>query len=201
MLATMLHGMEGTPFIYQGEELGMTNIRLGIEDYVDLEIHNLYRERLEQGYSKEAIMNSIWARGRDNARTPMQWTAGENAGFTTGKPWLPVNPNYRVINAEAAVADPDSVFHHYRKLIELRKEYDVLRDGSFTLLDSRDEKVFAYTRDTENGHLLVVCNFTGETLDYEIPEAYYGSELLISNYSKYAPGLRPYEAVMLYYKS
>ena len=201
MLATMLHGMEGTPFIYQGEELGMTNIRLGIEDYVDLEIHNLYRERLEQGYSKEAIMNSIWARGRDNARTPMQWTAGENAGFTTGKPWLPVNPNHRVINAEAAVADPNSVFHHYRKLIELRKEYDVLRDGSFTLLDSRDEKVFAYTRDTENGHLLVVCNFTGETLDYEIPEAYYGSELLISNYSKYAPGLRPYEAVMLYYKS
>ena len=201
MLATMLHGMEGTPFIYQGEELGMTNIRLGIEDYVDLEIHNLYRERLEQGYSKEAIMNSIWARGRDNARTPMQWTAGENAGFTTGKPWLPVNPNHRVINAEAAVADPNSVFHHYRKLIELRKEYDVLRDGSFTLLDSRDEKVFAYTRDTRNGHLLVVCNFTAETFDYEIPESYYGSKLLISNYAKYAPGLRPYEAVMLYYET
>lgn len=201
MLATMLHGMEGTPFIYQGEELGMTNIRLEMEDYVDIEIQNLYRERLKQGYSKESVMNSIWARGRDNARTPMQWTSGKNAGFTTGTPWLPVNPNHTVINAEAALADPDSVFHHYRKLIELRKEYDVIRDGNFTLLDSRDEKVFAYTRDTRSGHLLVVCNFTAETLDYEIPESYYGSRLLISNYPKYAPGLRPYEAVMLYYES
>ena len=99
------------------------------------------------------------------------------------------------------MADPDSVFHHYRKLIQLRKQYDVIRDGSFTLLDAQDEKVFAYTRDTKTGHLLVVCNFTDQTLDYEIPEAYYGSQLLISNYARYAPGLRPYEAVMLYYES
>ena len=146
-------------------------------------------------------MQSIWARGRDNARTPMQWTAGENAGFTTGKPWLPVNPNCSYINAEAAMADPNSVFHHYRRLIELRKQYDVIRDGNFTLLNARDEKVFAYTRDTRDKHLLVVCNFTGETLDYEIPDSYYGSQLLISNYEKYAPGLRPYEAVMLYYET
>ena len=201
MLATMLHGMEGTPYIYQGEELGMTNIRLNIEEYVDIEIQNIYRERLEQGYSEQSVMPSIHARSRDNARTPMQWTAGENAGFTTGKPWLPVNPNCSYINAEAAMADPNSVFHHYRKLIELRKQYDVIRDGNFTLLNARDEKIFAYTRDTRDKHLLVVCNFTGETLDYEIPETYYGSQLLISNYDKYAPGLRPYEAVMLYYET
>ena len=201
MLATMLHGMEGTPYIYQGEELGMTNIRLNIEEYADIEIQNIYRERLEQGYSEQSVMQSIWARGRDNARTPMQWTAGENAGFTTGKPWLPVNPNCSYINAEAAMADPNSVFHHYRRLIELRKQYDVIRDGNFTLLNARDEKVFAYTRDTRDKHLLVVCNFTGETLEYEIPETYYGSQLLISNYDKYAPGLRPYEAVMLYYET
>ncbi len=197
MLATMLHGMEGTPYIFQGEELGMTNIRLDIEDYVDLEIHNLYKERTEKGYTTEDVMASIWARGRDNARTPMQWTAGKNAGFTTGKPWLPVNENHSFINAEAALADPDSVFYHYQKLIKLRKSYPVFRDGSFTLLMPEDEKIFAYTRDTEDEHLLVVCNFTGETLDYEVPEEYDGAELLISNYAQGAPGLRPYEAAML----
>ena len=200
MLGTMLHGMEGTPYIFQGEELGMTNIRLPIEEYVDIEIHNLYRERLALGYSEEEVMTSIWARGRDNARTPMQWTAGENAGFTTGTPWLPVNPNHTVINAEAALADPDSVFYHYQKLISLRKEYPVIRDGSFTLLDGEDENVFAYTRDLGNAHMLVVCNFTAQQLEYEVPEEYFGSRLLISNYADPAPGLRPYEAVMLYYE-
>ena len=200
MLATMIHGMQGTPYIYQGEELGMTNIRLPIESYVDIEIHNVYRERLEQGYTREKVMASIWARGRDNARTPMQWTAGENAGFTTGTPWLPVNPNHTAINAESALADPDSVFHHYRELIRLRKDFDVIRDGSFTLLCPEDENIFAYTRDTEKGHLLVVCNFTDRWLEYEVPEEYFGSQLLISNYQEAAPGLRPYEAVMLYYE-
>lgn len=200
MLATMLHGMQGTPYIFQGEELGMTNIRLPIGQYVDIEIQNLYRERLEQGYSEEEVMTSIWARGRDNARTPMQWTAGENAGFTTGKPWLPVNPNHVSINAEAALADPDSVFYHYQKLIALRKEYGVFRDGAFTLLCPEDEKLFAYTRDLEGAHLLVVCNFSGETLDYEVPEAFHGSRLLIGNYSTDCPGLRSYEAAMLYYE-
>ena len=197
MLATMLHGMVGTPYIFQGEELGMTNIRLNIEDYVDLEIHNLYKERTEKGYAPENVMASIWARGRDNARTPMQWTAGENAGFTTGKPWLPVNENHAFINAEAALADPESVFYHYQKLIELRKTHPVFRDGSFNLLIPEDEKIFAYTRDTDNEHLLVVCNFTGETLDFEVPQEYDGAEMLISNYREAAPGLRPYEAAML----
>ena len=200
MLATMLHGMQGTPYIYQGEELGMTNIRLDISQYADIEIHNLYRERIEKGYPHDHVMNSIWARGRDNARTPMQWNSGENAGFTTGKPWLPVNPNCAEINVSAALADPNSVFYHYQKLIELRKSLKVFRDGAFTLLCPEDEKIFAYTRDNENSHLLVVCNFSGEYLDFEVPENFRGSELLLSNYQSDAYGLRPYEAAMLYYE-
>ena len=143
MLATMLHGMQGTPYIFQGEELGMTNLQLPIEEHVDLETLNVYRERIEQGYDPEDVMASIHARSRDNGRTPIQWTKGENAGFTTGTPWVPVNPNYPEINAEAALADENSVFHYYRKLIELRKTYDVFRRGTFTLLDPENEKIFA----------------------------------------------------------
>lgn len=201
MLATMLHGMQGTPYIYQGEELGMTNIRLDIDQYVDLEIHNIYRERIAKGYSPEEVMESIWARGRDNARTPMQWTGEEGAGFTDGTPWLPVNPNHREINARAAMADPDSVFHYYRKLIELRKTMPVLGEGSFTLLCPEDERVFAYTRDTEDCHLLVVCNFTGEEAAFDWPEQFRHADVLISNYEGVIENLRPYEAKMLCCKS
>ena len=200
MLATMLHGMQGTPYIYQGEELGMTNIKLPLEEYVDVEIHNLFRDRTAEGYSPEAVMESIWKRGRDNARTPMQWTAGENAGFTTGKPWLKVNPNHTEINAEAALADPDSIFYYYQKLIELRKSLPVFREGSFELLCPEDEKVFAYTRDMENAHLLVVCNFTSKAVPFEIPEAFRNAKTLIANYPDTADTLRPYEARMLYYE-
>ena len=199
MLATMLHGMQGTPFIYQGEELGMTNTRLDIGQYVDLEIHNLYKERLEQGRTHQEVMESIWARGRDNARTPMQWSDGPNAGFTTGIPWLPVNENYRQIHAAAAVEDPNSVFCYYQKLIRLRKQYDVFCTGSFTLLSPEDSQVFAYTRDTDREHLLVVCNFTGERISFEVPDRFCGARLLLSNYREDASGLRPYEAAMLYY--
>ena len=199
MLATMLHGMQGTPYIYQGEELGMTNIRLDLPQYVDVEIHNFYRERMAQGYSHESVMESIRKRGRDNARTPMQWTAGENAGFTTGEPWLTVNPNHATINAEAAMADPDSVFHYYKKLVQIRKDYDVILSGSFTLLCPEDEKIFAYTRDTEDAHLLVVCNFSGEEQPFDLPEAYRDAQVLIANYPDRAHILRPYEAMMLYY--
>ena len=198
MLATMLHGMQGTPYVYQGEELGMTNVKLPIEQYVDLEIHNVYAERIVAGYAPEDVMASIWARGRDNARTPMQWNAGENAGFTTGKPWLPVNPNHTEINAEAALADPDSVFHYYKKLIALRKALPVFRDGSFTLLCPEDESVFAYTRDTETEHMLVVCNFTGEEAPFTVPEAFAGAKTLLANYEGEAAVLRPYEAKILY---
>ena len=200
MLATMLHGMQGTPYIYQGEELGMTNLKLPLEQYVDVEIHNFFRERTAAGYSPESAMESIWARGRDNARTPMQWTAGENAGFTTGKPWLSINPNHETINAEAALADPDSVFYYYQKLIALRKTHNVFRDGRFTLLCPEDENVFAYTRDTEEEHLLVVCNFTGSEQPFMLPEGFETTEILISNYKDKTSVLRPYEAYMLYRK-
>ena len=200
MLATMLHGMQGTPYIFQGEELGMTNIRLSLEEHVDLETLNTYAERVALGYDPEEVMESIHARSRDNARTPMQWTAGKNAGFTTGKPWMPVNPNYTHINAEKALADPDSVFYHYQKLIRLRKTYEVFRRGDFTLLCPEDEKIFAYTRDTEEAHLLVVCNFTAETLLYDVPERFRGSQMLLNNYAEDSHKLRPYEAVILYYQ-
>ena len=194
MLATMLHGMEGTPYIFQGEEIGMTNIRLPLEDYVDLEIHNLYAERTGKGYDPAAVMESIYARGRDNTRTPMQWTAGEHAGFTTGKPWLPVNDNCSSINVEAALADPDSVFYYYQKLIALRKQHEVFHRGSFTLLLPEDERRFVYRRDTEDQHLLVICNFSADTApleDIEIPAA---AQLKLTNYADQEKCLQPYEA-------
>ena len=166
---------------------------------MDIETLNTYAERVAMGYDPEEVMESIHARSRDNARTPIQWTAGENAGFTTGKPWMPINPNHVDINAEAALADPDSVFHYYRKLIRLRKAYDVFRRGTFTLLCPEDEKIFAYTRDTEEEHILVVCNFTDETLTYDVPSNFWGSEMLINNYAEDSHKLRPYETVILYY--
>ena len=193
MLATYLHGLQGTPYIYQGEEIGMTNIRLPLEEYVDLEIHNIFRQRTAEGYDPADVMESIYARGRDNARTPMQWTAGENAGFTTGKPWLPVNENHSFINVEAALADPDSVFYYYQKLIALRKSHEVFRSGRFTLLLPEDEQRFVYRRDTEKEHMLVICNFSGENApleDLDLPAV--APELC--NYSELSDYLKPYEA-------
>ena len=200
MLATMLHGMQGTPYIYQGEELGMTNIRLDISQYADVEILNLYKARRAAGYSHESVMESIYARGRDNARTPMQWTDGPNAGFTQGKPWLRVNENHSFINARAEMENPDSVFHYYKKLIALRKEYAVFRDGRFTLVSPDHEQVFAYTRDTENGHMLVVCNFTAEHIPFPRPRNYRDARKLIANYPGDCDTLRPYEAYIYYYE-
>ena len=200
MLATMLHGMQGTPYIYQGEELGMTNIRLDISQYVDVEILNLYRERTAAGYSHEDVMSSIYARGRDNARTPFQWTDGENAGFTTGTPWLPVNENHKSVNALTAMEEETSTFYYYQKLIALRKEYDIFRDGWFELMDPDSEKVFAYTRDTDDAHMLVVCNFTGDTFEWKLPRDYHGAKKLIGNYPDLSDDLRPYEAYIYYYE-
>ena len=193
MLATMLHGLQGTPYIYQGEELGMTNIRLPLEDYVDVEIKNLYAERIAQGYDPAEVMESIYARGRDNARTPMQWTAGKNAGFTTGTPWLPVNENHTSINAEAALSDPDSIFYYYQKLIALRKTHKVFREGRFTLLLPEDEQRFVYRRDTDAEHMLAVCNFSSDAAtldDISIPD----HAQLLSNYTHHTNSLQPYEA-------
>ena len=198
MLATMLHGMEGTPYIYQGEELGMTNCPLTLGQFRDVEMLNFYHERLAQGWSEADIMAAIHKRGRDNARTPMQWTSGENAGFTTGTPWLPVNPNHLEINAQNQLADPDSVFCYYQKLIALRKQYPVFRDGSFTLLDAENEAVFAYTRDTATAHMLVVCNFTGKTQTWPIPEHFRNARVLLGNYDTQSDELKPFEAKILY---
>lgn len=200
MLATVLHGMQGTPYIYQGEELGMTNVQFpDISDYEDIETLNVYKERIAAGYPKEAVMKSIYARSRDNARTPMQWNDGRNAGFTDGTPWFALNPNYTVINAENALEDKNSVFYYYQKLISLRKEYQVFLDGSFTLLLPEDEKIFAYVRKNEDSELLVCVNFTDEELS--LPEAckWHDGELLVHNYDgELGSELRPYEAFMVY---
>lgn len=197
MLATVLHGMQGTPFVYQGEELGMTNVRFeSIEEYQDLEIQNMYRERLEKGYTEAEIMESIYIKGRDNARTPMQWDDSAYAGFTTGEPWIGVNPNYTEIHAMGQMADENSVFAYYKKLIHLRKTERVLVDGTFRLLMEEDEKIFAYVREGDEADLFVLCNFFGEETACEIPEDWKGAELILGNYEVGADQnvLRAFEA-------
>ncbi len=204
MLALVLHGMQGTPYVYQGEELGMTNVRFpDISSYEDIETLNMYRERLDAGYKEDEIMKSIYAKSRDNARTPMQWSGEENAGFTTGKPWIRVNPNYTDINAESEKKDPDSVYHFYRKLIRMRKEYPVFVDGKFELLLPEDEQVFAYLRTDSDTQMLVCANFTGEPAECQISGEWKEAQILLHNYADDVPEcgeslqLKPYEAFIL----
>ena len=198
LLATMLHGLEGMPYIYQGEELGMTNIHLPIEAYRDLESLNLYETRKAAGYPEAEIMASLYARSRDNARTPMQWDASPHGGFTTGTPWLTENPNYREINATAELADPDSVFHYYRRLITLRKTYPVFVHGDFTLLEPDHPSLFVYRRRLERQSLLVICNYGGGETAWSLPAGWDDAQCLISNYPDRLPGrLRPWEARIL----
>ena len=207
MLALVLHGMQGTPYVYQGEELGMTNVKFpDISCYEDIETVNMYHERLEAGYGKDDIMRSIYAKSRDNARTPMQWSSEENAGFTTGKPWIRMNPNYTEINAESERKDPDSVYHFYRKLIHMRKEYLVLVDGKFELLLPDDEQIFAYVRRDDDSQMLVCANFTGEPAECPVSGEWKGAQVLLHNYQgELSWGmdsekieLKPYEAFLLY---
>lgn len=203
MLATCLHMMQGTPYVYQGEELGMTNMHFAdISEVRDIDSINAYHEMSEAGLiSKEDMMRFICLKGRDNARTPMQWDDSENAGFTTGTPWIGVNPNYKDINAKAALADEDSVFHYYQKLIALRKEQPVLVYGHYALLEPDHESLYVYTRTLEEQKMLVICNFTKEEVSYEIPAEFGGKQVLISNYGRDgAEGtitLKPYEALVL----
>ena len=198
LLATMLHGLEGMPYIYQGEELGMTNIHLPIEAYRDLESLNLYEARKAAGYPEAEIMASLYARSRDNARTPMQWDASPHGGFTTGTPWLTENPNYREINATAELADPDSVFHYYRRLIALRKTYPVFVHGDFTLLEPDHPSLFVYRRKLARQSLLVICNYGGGETAWSLPAGWDDAQCLISNYPDRLPGrLRPWEARIL----
>ena len=190
--------LPGSAYVYQGEELGMTNVQYDIEDYKDCEIINMYHERLEKGYSKDEIMKSIYAKGRDNARTPMQWDDSANAGFTTGTPWIKVNDNYDKINAKSQVDDPDSIFSCYKKLVQLRKDYPVFVDGKFTLLLEDDENIFAYSRKNEEKTMIVVCNFFDKEIPMPLAKECEGMEVLISNYKDTSDMsvLRPYEARM-----
>ncbi|RKS71275.1 oligo-1,6-glucosidase [Motilibacter peucedani] len=196
MLATVLHLHRGTPYVYQGEELGMTNAPLrSVDELRDIESINHYRQEVAAGRDPEQVLASIRPMARDNARTPMQWDASPHAGFTTGTPWSEVNPNYTEVNAAAETADPDSVFHHYRRLIALRHSSRTVVLGDFTLLLHDDEQVYAFTRRLGNEELLVLGNFSGSDAEVEL-EGWEGSELVLGNYREPAEGLglRPWEA-------
>lgn len=207
MLATCLHMMKGTPYVYQGEELGMTNYPFTeIGQFRDIENLNAYRELVEEEKTRDAkeLIACFQYKSRDNARTPMQWDDSANAGFTTGEPWIAVNPNYTQVNAKEEVANPDSVFRYYKKLIALRKEYEVIVYGSYRLLLPDDENLYVYVRTLGNENLLVLCNFSEKEQDVAIPEEFAREkgEVLISNYGREAgsvPKLLPYEALVLYY--
>ena len=206
MLATCIHMMQGTPYVYQGEELGMTNIYFDkLEDYRDIESINYFKEFTESGLmTPKHMMKCLMLRSRDNARTPMQWDDSKQAGFTDGEPWIKVNQNYKKINAAQQLEDPDSVFHYYQKLISLRKEKEIIVYGEFEPLYREDEQIFAYTRKGDQEKLLTVCNFSDQNAEVEVPEEFKGAECLITNLGrKEFDGkiiLNPYEAFVLYYK-
>ena len=200
-IATCLHMMQGTPYVYQGEELGMTNtVFNSVDDFRDLESINAYKELIESGlYTKEDMFPKIAHKSRDNARTPMQWDAGENAGFTTGTPWIAVNPNYKKINVADQLKREDSVFHYYQKLIRLRKENEIIVYGKYELLLPEDENIYAYVRTLGNQKLLVVCNFSKENHKFDF-SGYENAKVLISNYDRDVREdgtLKPYEAAVL----
>ncbi|MBA4492817.1 alpha,alpha-phosphotrehalase [Paenactinomyces guangxiensis] len=206
MLATTIHLMQGTPFIYQGEEFGMTNPNFtSINDYRDVETLNMYHLLRQRGLSEDEVMDIIRQKSRDNSRTPMQWDTSPNGGFTTGTPWIRTAPNYQEINAEKALADPDSIFYHYKELIRLRKTYDIITTGSFELLDSEHPDVFAYLRNGDGEKLLVINNFRRHETTFSLPETMKGSdwnrEVLLSNYRDVPDNfkrmkLRPYESII-----
>lgn len=198
MFAILLHMMKGTPYIYQGEEIGMTNYPISnISEAEDIETINMYHERMEQGYSEEDILSSINAKGRDNARTPMQWDDTENGGFTTGKPWLHVNPNYKNINVQSELVDPNSIFYTYQKLIKLRKQNEIIVWGDYELLENTADEVFAYIRELGDEKWLIAANISNHENEFNMPSE--GGEVVISNYDINIPlvktiVLRPYEA-------
>lgn len=196
MLATCLHMMKGTPYIYQGEELGMTNVYFDkLEDYRDIESINAFHQYVDSGIVKaDDMMRYLKEISRDNARTPMQWDDSKNAGFTDGTPWINVNPNYKEINAKAAVADPNSVFHYYQELIKLRHTLPIIVYGKFQGLLEDSETIYAYNRLLDGQVLTVACNFTDQEQDCTLFDDLAGEEL-ISNYKEHKAGkLQPYEA-------
>ncbi|WP_410984566.1 alpha,alpha-phosphotrehalase [Bacillus cereus] len=209
MLATAMHMLQGTPYIYQGEEIGMTNPGFErIEQYRDVESLNIYKMKQAEGMSNKEIIEILQQKSRDNSRTPMQWNAGENAGFTTSTPWISVAENYKKINVETALQDRESVFYHYKKLIALRKKYDVITDGKYEIIDMNHPNVWVYTRELEDEMLLVVNNFYEEITVYSVPEEVkvngMKQEILLSNYEDSGEEirnlvLRPYESIVYHY--
>ena len=201
LFGTLLHLQKGTPYVYQGEEIGMTNAPFAtIDDVRDLESINHFRYVVdERGASADDVMVGIRAMGRDNARTPMQWDASRGSGFTTGAPWLAVNPNHTAINVAESVADPDSVFHHYRRLIELRHTEPSVVNGDFRMLLADDPNIHAYIRSWRGTQLLVVANVSGATNAVQLPDAaWWSTELVLGNWPAPAADdaalLRPWEA-------
>ena len=202
MIATCLHMLKGSPYIYQGEEIGMTNAYFkSISDYRDIESINAYKEYTESGLmTEEEMLNCLKMISRDNARTPMQWDDSANAGFTMGTPWISVNKNYTQINAKAALEDKDSVFYYYQKLIRLRHQYEVIVEGVFHGLLEDNDDIYAYERTLGNEKLLVACNFTNKEIPCELFEGNEGEEL-ITNYKNHVEGiLQPYETRVILYK-
>lgn len=198
MLATMIHLMRGTPYVYQGEEIAMTNAYFeDISQYKDVESLNYFKILKDDGIPEDEVYEILRRRSRDNSRTPMQWDNSENAGFTTGTPWIEVNKNYKTINADNAVKNENSVFHYYKKLIALRKENDVIACGSYKPEMEDNTNVFAYSREYEGKKLFVVCNFYGTETKISLPDEFVGKEILISNYkdakAKKEVTLRPFE--------
>ncbi|WP_147633206.1 alpha,alpha-phosphotrehalase [Turicibacter sanguinis] len=205
MLASTIHLMRGTPYIYQGEEFGMKNPYFTtIEQYRDVEAINYFNILKEQGIEEEEILEILRAKSRDNSRTPVQWDATENAGFTSGTPWIPVGASYEEVNAEAALKDQDSVFYHYKKLIALRKEYDIISDGNIEMMLMDHPQVLAYMRTLDNQKLIVLNNYYGKETEVEMPvELVSDAKILISNYKDSQQlaekiTLRPYESIAYY---
>ena len=203
MLATCLHMMQGTPYIYQGEEIGMTNAPFAsIEDFRDVETRNCWQERVVKGgEDPEKLLEGIRHRARDNARTPMQWDDTENAGFTSGTPWIMVNPNYKEINVKESLEDPDSIFHYMQQLIRMRKSHAAAVYGDFREYQPEHEKLYIYERNYEGQKLYVVLNFSDTDTEFVLPEAWKGEEAepLLGNYPQEPlknRRMRPYEAAV-----
>lgn len=206
MLATVIHGMRGTPYIYQGEELGMTNAGFThISQYRDVESLNHFRILQEKGLTEGDAYRILQVHSRDNGRTPMQWEGGENGGFTDASPWIEVNGNCKEINAAQQMMDGDSIFHYYQELVRLRKEYDVISYGSFQALDEENPSVLAYKREYGGEELAVICNFYEKETEWKSPASLQGFQRLLGNYEKCEVKdemrLRPYEAMVLWKKA
>ena len=203
MLATCIHMMQGTPYVYQGEELGMTNCPFNtLDNFRDLESINAFHELTEQGkMTEEDMMAAIGYKGRDNARTPMQWDDSAYAGFSTANPWIMVNPNYTKINAKDQINREDSVFKYYQKLIKLRHESELIVYGTYDLILDDDKDIYAYIRTLGDEKLIVYCNFSENTREVELPEEFTNGKVLISNYIdakvNHKITLRPYEAIVI----